>query len=390
MANLSIPVACAGSFALGVIFAIIGAVKLRLADRLDIDDEKAGSLISALMFCSLVVVLIIGPLRDMLGFRPIAILGFAAGGICLWLLSTARSYPTALVACLLLGVGAMCANTTGNTLGPTVLKKYMAEAAALNLINVCYGLGAFFTPLLVSYFIKKLDFKKALGIMGAIVFVPIIPAIFSSYPQASQGFQLSESVALLADPVVLLAGLSLLCYIGLEASMGGFVTTYLRDLGYEEDAAGKLLSGFWISLMIARVVTGLLLWQTGAGDGVTSSMVIILAVVAVVAIVMMVRAETKKAGAVATIVTGLSFGYIFPGLIGVTYSKTAAIENEITGSVFGIIFAMGLVGAVGVPYFIGRYSARSSIRQSLRIAVGVAGGLVILSGVLWALPGAGA
>ncbi len=390
MVNLTVPVACAGSFALGVIFAIIGTIKLRLADRLDIDDEKAGSLISALMFCSLVMVLIIGPLRDTLGFRPIAILGFVAGGFCLWMLSVARSYATALIACLLLGVGAMCANTTGNTLGPTVLKDYMAPAAASNLINVCYGLGAFFTPLLVGYFIQKLDFQKAVAIMGAIVFIPLLPAVLSTYPPSPAGFQLSQSVALLANPVVILAGLSLLCYIGLEASMGGFITTYLSDLGFEEDAAGKLLSGFWISLMASRVVAGLVVWQAELSVTVQALLIVLLSIIAIVTIGMMVAAEDKKAGAVATIVTGLSFGYIFPGIIGVTFSKTAAIQQEISGSVFGIIFAMGLAGAVGVPYFIGRYSARSSIRDSLRIAVGVAGALVVCSGILFALPGAGA
>mgnify|MGYP006290098573 CR=1 FL=1 len=389
MLPLSIPVACFGSFALGVIFAIIGSVKLRLADRLEIDDEKAGSLISALMFCSLVVVLIIGPLRDKLGYRPIAILGFVSAGFCLWLLAVARSYGAALFACLLLGVGAMCANTTGNTLGPSVLQEVgVPPAAASNLINVCYGLGAFFTPLLVGYFIKKMNYKVAMSIMAAICFVPIIPAIFSSYPAASEGFEFAQSAALLANPIVIVAGLTLLCYIGLEASMGGFITTYLSDVGFNEDQAGKLLSGFWISLMVSRVVAGLAVWLGGIPVTIQALMIVVLSVVAIAAISYMVVSDAKGTSALAVIITGLSFGYIFPGIVGVTFSKTAALEQKIAGSVFAVIFAMGLIGAVGVPYFIGRYSARSSIRKSLKIAVGVAVALVACSAVLWGLPGA--
>ena len=369
-------VAFASVFVLGICFAILGSIKLRLAEKLDIDDEKAGSLISALMFSSMIMVLIIGPLQDFLGYRPIAIVGFAAAGFCLWLLAAAPSYAAALTACVLLGVGAMCVNTSGNTLAPQVMFGGDNPGAALNLNNVFFGLGAFLTPLLIGKLIKKLGYKTAVSIFGAACVVPILWAIPLSYPE-TEGFAFSAYIDWITHPAVLVGGIALFCYIGLESSMGGFITTYLKDAGYEEDSAGNLLSGFWVSLMIARVVAALILSRTQAIPG--GAAITGLAIVAVIAIGIMVTAESKKAGAVGTILAGLSFGPIFPTIVGVTYTKAATNA----GSVFGLIFAIGLLGGVAVPYLIGRYSARLTIRKSLQIALGVAVLLTIVNLCMW-------
>jgi len=368
-------VAFASVFVLGICFAILGSIKLRLAEKLDIDDEKAGSLISALMFSSMIIVLIIGPLQDLLGYKPIAIVGFAAAGVCIWLLAAAPSYAAALVACLLLGLGAMCVNTSGNTLAPQVMFGGDNANAALNLNNVFFGLGAFLTPLLVGKLIKSLGYKTAVSLFGALCVLPILWAVPVSYPE-TQGFAFSEYINWITHPAVLVGGLALFCYIGLESSMGGFITTYLKGAGYEEDAAGNLLSGFWVSLMIARVVAALTLSQTQAIPG--GAVITGLAVLAAIAIGIMVTAESKKAGAVGTILAGLAFGPIFPTIVGVTYGKSAA-----SGSIFGLIFAIGLLGGVVVPYLIGRYSARLTIRKSLKIALGVAVLLTAVNLCLW-------
>ena len=69
-------VALMSVFGIGMAFSIIGAFKLEIAKALKIDDAKVGGLISALMITSLLLVLIIGPLVDSLGHKPLAIAGF--------------------------------------------------------------------------------------------------------------------------------------------------------------------------------------------------------------------------------------------------------------------------------------------------------------------------
>ncbi len=374
-------VSFAGVFALGIIFAVLGAVKLRLAELLQVDDAQYGRLISTLMFASMIAVLIIGPLQDAIGYMPIGIVGFVAGGICLWILASAKSYGLALLACALLGIGAMCVNTIGNTLGPTVLFDGENPAAASNWLNVFFGIGAFITPVIIGKLMGKLGYQKTVSIIGAIVFVPVILVFIASFPEPAADFELAASLGLLATGYVIFGGLSLFCYVGLEASMAGFVSTYLKGQELTDEQANTWLSGFWIGLIAARLIAALVL---GPIDPIYHAPVIpALAILAVIAISLMVAAKTPTAGIVGTVLTGLALGPIFPTLVGVTFSKSAAIEAGIAGSVFGWIFAIGLLGGTLIPMLIGKLSAAGTIRQSLKAAVVVAAVLIVFSGILW-------
>lgn len=379
-------VAFSGVFSLGVVFSILGSVKLKLAEELNIDDAKVGTLISALMFSCLVAVLIIGPLTDMFGFRIIALVGFVLGGSCVLLLASARSYGSAILACLLLGIAAMCVNTVGNTLGLSVLFGGEDPARASNLLNVFFGLGAFLAPTIIAMLLGTMGYKKTVSLIGILLFVPIVFAIIAKFPEPDKGFVIADSIGLLTHPAVLVGGAALFCYIALESSMAGFITTYLKSHSLSDKSAGLILSTFWISLMAARLITAIFL------TGIEPAMIVpALAVIAVIAIAMMVYAPSPAVGILGTILAGFSFGPIFPTLVGVCFAKTDAIANGTGGSVFGLIFAIGLSGGIIVPMLIGKFAASLSIRQSMKIALAVSVALVAVSAGLWlAVPNAAA
>ncbi len=369
-------VAILSVFALGIVFALIGAVKLKLAERLGIDDAKVGGLISTLMFTSIFVVLLIGPLVDAWGHNPFAILGFFLVGLAIFLFSSFNSYKGVVFACVLLGFGGMCVNTVGNTLMTIVLFGGKNPPAALNLGNTFFGLGAFLTPLLVGLLLNRLGFSKTVSIFALITFVPIILAIVSTtYPELDpEGFKLSGAFALLGKPVVLIAALALFCYVGLEASMGGWITTYLTNVGLSAGRASAGLSGFWISMMASRLFTGLTKDIVTPENGAT--VIMILAIVATVSILIKSATKNHTLAILAVIVTGLAFGPIFPTVIGVTFSK---IAPELYGSVFAIIFAIGLLGATTLPAAMGIISKGKSIQKSMLLAALAALILVIIS-----------
>jgi len=382
-------VAFSGVFSLGVIFSILGSVKLKLADELKIDDAKVGTLISALMFSCLVAVLIIGPLTDKFGFRIIALVGFALAGACVLLLANARSYGSAIAVCLLLGVAAMCVNTVGNTLGNTVLPSILysgedlllrdqAVSRANNLLNVFFGLGAFLAPTVIAMLLSSMGYKKTVSLIGILLFVPIVFALIAKFDPPPAGFDIAKSIGLLSHPAVLVGGAALFCYIALESSMAGFITTYLKSHALSDKSASLILSTFWIGLMAARLITAI--WLAGVDP---AMIVPALAIVAVIAIAMMVYAPSPAVGILGTILAGFSFGPIFPTLVGVCFTKTDAIANGTGGSVFGLIFAIGLSGGIIVPMLIGKFAASLSIRQSMKIALVVAVALVFVSAGLW-------
>lgn len=365
-------VALMSVFGLGIIFSIIGALKLELSKVLNIDDAKVGGLISALMFTSMIVVIIIGPLVDALGYKAIAITGFLVGFIAVFSLIAAKSYKTAILSCILLGISAMCVNTVGNTLMPHVLFGGTNAPAALNLGNTFFGIGAFLTPLFIGLMLKKLGYKSTGNIIAAVLLLFMIVAIFvKGFPQVPAGFPFTEALGLLSNGVIITTALALFCYIGIETSMGGWVSTYVHDMGFSEKGSNFALSGFWISLMIARLV---------AAGVVTADMgvvpIIVLSVMAFVTILIMIIAKSKPLALIGVLLTGFAFGPIFPTIIGVMFTK---VDSSIHGSAFGITFAIGLIGASTIPAAIGYFAKGKSIQKSMGIALVTAALLIVMA-----------
>ena len=351
---------------LGIVFSLIGAVKLRLVERASLSDAQIGGLISTLMFTSMIVVLAIGPLVDAWGHKPFAILGFLLCGSAIYLFSLMRTFKALMFACVLLGVGGMCVNTVGNTLMPQVLFGGQNASAALNLGNMFFGLGAFLTPFLAGFLIQKMGYSKTIFLVALIAFVPVIFALTANNypPQPPSGFQLANAFGLLGNPMVLVAALALFCYVGLEASMGGWISTFLTSIGMGESSANTVLSGFWIGIMVSRLITAGLVSPASGPTVIT-----VLALVAAVTIFMMVASKSKGMGGVAVLLTGLAFGPIFPTIVGVTFSS---VVPELHGSAFAIIFTIGLLGASTIPAAIGIYSRGKTIQKSLVIAAAAA------------------
>lgn len=378
--NAAILTAFSGVFALGVIFAIFGSIKLKLQEQLKIDDAKASRLISSLMFSCLVFSLLIGVLTPTLGFRNVGLLGFAAGALCVWLLATTTTYGGALAAFIALGLAAMCVNTVGNTLGPQILFGGKNPAAASNLMNVFFGVGSFITPLLIGNMIGKAGYKATLFLIGLLLAIPIIWTMSAwNLPSAGKPFDMARAVSLLGNPAVLMGGAALFCYISLEATLGGFLTTYLADHKVDAGKVNNYLSGFWIMIMLARLCTaGLGAYVLkDSGPMFFKFYVPLLAVVAAVSLMMMVNAKTAGAAIVAMLITGFALGPCFPTLVGVTFGKTGP-----SAEVFGTIFAIGLLGGIFTPGLMGSYSASGNIRKGMKVLAGMAVGLLVLSAVL--------
>lgn len=374
-------VAFSGVFVLGVIFAFLGSIKLKLAKMLMIDDAKAGALFSAVMLSCLVASLIVGPLTDILGYRLIAIIGFGLSGVSVWLLSLARSYRAALISCLVLGVAAMCVNTVGNVLGPTILFSGQYPARASNLLNIFFGMGTLLTPLVLALLLGRLGFGISLGFIGVILFVPIALPAFATFPPPGEGFDVYASLALLGNPAVLLGGFGLFCSIAIQSSLAGFVTTYLKTYRFSDEKAGLLLSAFWLALILARVVVAAV-----PTDMDPAIMTPVLAAVMAAAIGGMIMAQSRGVSVACTLLAGLALGPIFPTIVGVSLIKTNAIPLGTAGSVFGLIFAMGLCGGIVVPTLVGKYAVRMGILHGFKIVLAVSLALVLISGALFFAP----
>jgi len=381
-------VGLSGAFGLGMCFAMLGSIAVKMMPRMNIDSAKFGSMISAFMFACLIASLVVGTLQDKLGFQAVAIIGFVAAAVSVLILANAKDYNAGVAACVLLGVGAMACNTTGNVLGTAVVGEMLKNnpAAANNLVNVCFGLGLFLTPFVVSFLFQKLPYEKAVSVLGIILLVPVLFTLPAKYP-AAQGFTLASAFGLLKQPVTIVAALVLFCYIALESSF----TNWLAPFGKEviskaqpgmptaqlDASAARMLSAFAIAMMVGRLITGLTTITNAGGWLIAGS-----AVIAAIVILIMTGVSGGGAAFALAAVSGLVFAPAFPTTVGVTFGKFGGGS----GSLFGIIFAVGLLGAVIVPKAIGNMAKGASVQKALKLLLPICVVLAILAVALHRLP----
>ena len=380
MKKMTAIVALMAVFTLAICFIILGSISSELMVELKIDSGQFGSLVMGLFLTSCIVQLFIGPLVDKYGYKSLAIFGFTITALSMFLLAFASTFPLALIACILLGFGAMALNTVGNTLIPVVLFKGKDPARASNFGNGFFGLGYVLTPLLIVFILKtlSLSYSAALIIIGILSLIFLIFALSTSFPQVSVGFKFSKAFKVLLKPAVLIAAFALFCYMSLEISMGTWIKKLMEELFggsgniNATSQAGLVLSLFGVAMMIGRFLTSAIKNLTAMG----SKVIIFSSILSILAIFLMIVAKSPVLGILAVLLAGIAFAPIFPTITGITFAK---FDPSLYGSIFGIIFSIGLLGGTLVPKFIGDLSVGSTVQQSLPIAVIMAGILLVIS-----------
>ena len=380
MKNMTAIVAIMAVFTLAVCFIILGSVSVELMTRLQMDENQFGTLISLFSLSCLIAQLFIGFMVDKFGHKPLAVSGFLIGGLAIVLLAFSTSYALVQVATLLLGVGAICCNTVGNTLLPVVLFEGKDPARASNFGCGFVGLGFVLVPLLIGTFMNDLglSYTVSVSVIGAGVLVFAVVALLPHYPQVSTGFRLIKSLNLLRRPEVLVAAAALACYIGLEWTMNNWTKPLMTELFEATGStsavrnASLVLMLFGLAMAVGRFATSALKNVSAMGVKIIAAMTLL----SIVAIIVLVKAGNPGLAILSVLVIGLAFAPMFPTIVGVTFDK---FEQSVYGSVFGIIFSIGLLGSMILPKVVGYLSKGKTVQESLPIAAFIAGALFVIA-----------
>src|SRR5215469_5826 len=139
--------ACAGILVFGIVLAILGTVFGLPAMRAHLQVTLAGQgTFFLLLYLGIFVAsLVVGPLIDHLGNKVNLLASCVLVALAMILFADARSFRTASIAAILLGVGGGGLNACTNVL---VSDLYAAQRGPmLNLLGVFYGVGAISIPL---------------------------------------------------------------------------------------------------------------------------------------------------------------------------------------------------------------------------------------------------
>src|SRR5262245_50379195 len=213
--------------------------------------------------------------------------------------------------------------------------------------------------------------------IGALVLIPLLMALrvdFSTPAGPAAGESDAGLDTLLAAPMLWLCGMGLFFYGPMEASLGAWATTYLREQDVQETTAAGFLSGFWLTFMMARLATAFLLPK-----GFEAHLILALALASALVLSLMVVSRSRSLAMALVPAAGIVFGPIFPTLIAVLFDSFAP---EFHGRAVGLFFAIGGIGWTVIPILIGKYAQRTSLQRALSVTVAAALGLAGVAVIL--------
>jgi len=319
-----------------------------LAARWSLSDAQAGRLFTAQFLGSITGNLISLWLTPRYGFRAALGCGYLAIAAGFAALSFAP-WPLALACTLLFGIGVGLTIPASNV--------FIAESrathagAALNLLNFSWTLGAIVCPWVVAAF-RSEDGASWLLRGLALTCALAAASIFAiAWPAPAHGTRERGSFDSIPHAMHLLVVLGALffLYIGTEAALIGWISTFGERLGGAAAAAVALPSFFWAAVLLTRLAAPMLLARISE-----PALARIGLAVATAGTVMVLTARNYPVMAVGITLVGFGLAPVFPLFLAVMYRGFGASAARAAS----LLYIVGGLGGASLPWLVGVASTR--------------------------------
>lgn len=235
------------------------------------------------------------------------------------------------------------------------------SAAALNLLNVFFGLGAVAGPAIAGLTLRLWGTALPalwLGAGLALVEAPLILLLPGATPTRDDASPAHATVSLLRSTRLWAIGALVLVYVGVENGMASWTTVYLERTTALDQAAGALItSAYWLALTAGRMVAAL------AGTRLSAERLLLISLAGALAGGALLATSTGSAPLTigAVLLLGFCFGPIFP----TTLAITTATFRRAPGTAASMVVAMGSAGGTSLPWLQGVLLERSGPSASV-------------------------
>jgi len=240
------------------------------------------------------------------------------------------------LAVALMGAGAATMDVGANTL--LMWELGAAGGRAMNMLHLCFGLGALSAPMLVHL---SLDGSVRIAALMCVVLAAWLARVASPISPLAR-----EEHSEHGRPLLALLSAFFVLYVGLEIGFAGWVQTYGEEIRFSELAATWLTTTFWIGFTGGRLLASVLGHRFRPKVLLIASCSLTI-VAAVVLIVGDGRAAPVWAGAA---LMGLATAPQFPVML--TYLER---RIKVTGSATAWFVAGAGLGGLVFPWLIGRW-----------------------------------
>jgi fucose permease len=381
-----------GIFVYGLLTALPGAVLPELErHRFLPDDARVATFLLINAVGAVIAYIVSGPLTDRLGKKFTLWVGSALvlgsmAGLALIVADVPAGAALALIfSCsLVFGLGANAIVSAGHALVGDIARSKVN--AALNLLDVCFGLGLTVLPLLAQRVLRDAEVSAIFWVLAIFTALLLVLVVVPRFPRPvhPESFPLREAGDLFRSASFWLLAIALFMYVGTEVSVVKWVVTFverdpqlvssagidavrLQNMAqaspdsliefFKNDPAGiglssyalRTLALFGISLMVGRLVSSFLL-----GVVRVASLKLLMAGSAITTIGLAVAVNAATPGTVrwAIVIGGIGMGPIFPTSVGIA----SVIIPRIAGTAMSWVMGIGFCGLLVIPPSVGYIS----------------------------------
>ena len=364
--------AVAGQFLFGIILALLGTLfGIRVVtDALALDVARQTVLLVVLFAGQLICTALAGRVVDRFGgmhVLAVGACGMAAGLACLGM---ARSFSLVLAAVVVMSAGGSAVNAAANVLVSTVYGARRGQM--LNVLGIFTALGALMLPFVLAG-TASMDALRArlLALAAAAAVSALVHAAAREPARAAHHAAPSSAWRLLGDNRVRLLTVMLALDFGSEAVVCGWIATY--TLGTVPEApATAMVAVYWGALMAGRAV-----WPSVLSRMPKLPFVAAASLCVAVSCLGISQAYSTATLSIAVACAGFTLSPLAPTLLSVAgdwYPRQ-------TGTVFGLLLALGQIGSVALPWIVGRMAIAVGFRPAMFVPAVAA---VLVTGVtLW-------
>jgi len=340
-------------FLTGITLAILGALfgLPAMRARMHADLAQQGDILLILYLGFFASTIFIGPVIDSFGNKVVMIVSAICVAAGLFGL-----FP------FVLGLGGGGLNTASNALVADLYPE--KRGAMLNLVAFFFGIGAFVTPVIAEWN------PNILTIAAAVCAIAFLFVRFPA-PRENTRFSLFASIGAAKNPAVVLFALLLFCESGNEAAIGGWTSTYVGSIGAPPRIATMILTAYWAGLMLGRLA--------GTFNRMRKESLVFVSAIgsAIGTAVLYASRSLSMIGAGAAII-GLSFSAIYPTTLAIAADR----YQRQAGTIFGFLFAVGLVGGMLFPFAIGHLSTHYGLHAAMLLPLLGAVAILVLAGLI--------
>jgi fucose permease len=344
----------------GVMTTLLGPMLPVFSGRWALSDSQAGYLFTAQFATSILGVAVSSVLVQRYGYRLTLVFGLGFMAVGAGVLAEA-SWIVGLVSVCTYGFGLGLTIPTANLLIAELHSD--RRAAALNLLNFSWGIGAVGCPFVVATLQRSQ--RTSLLLLGMTVCLALVAGSlgFIRMPvdtKANSPKAAASEPKIWKNRLVPVLGSLFFIYVGTESSIGGWVASYARRVDAGSGTFWALTpSFFWGALLLGRALAPLILRHVRETTLATAGLVL-----ASLGILVLLIANTMALVVVGASVAGFGLASVFP----INIALLSQWFGEMASRIGGVMFALSSLGGATVPWLVGALSSRfGSLRVGLTV-----------------------